>query len=120
MDRARSAFREVPNRFALPSSAYTLRLMRPRQSRSECCEDLLQGCRGFHEAIGSGCPSYFGRWLLLADARPWERAHEGDEPIVSNLSNKDPADAGKELRRMMLTLPPQGMGVSPTKEFPRR
>ena len=26
---------------------------------------------------------------------------------------------GRELRRMMLTTPPQGMGVKPTKEFPR-
>jgi hypothetical protein len=30
-----------------------------------------------------------------------------------------PADVGKELRRMMLTLPPQETGITPTKEFPR-
>jgi hypothetical protein len=59
----------------------------------------------------------FGSWFALrARARS---ANMGEKPIVSNLSNKDPANAGKELRRMMLTMPPQDLGVSPTKEFPR-
>jgi hypothetical protein len=58
----------------------------------------------------------FGSWFLLR-ARA-KGAPEGDKPIVSNQSNKDPADAGKELRRMMLRMPPQDLGVSPTKEFP--
>jgi hypothetical protein len=58
-----------------------------------------------------------GSWFVLR-ARA-KSAHQGDKPIVSNLSNKDPADAGKELRRMMLNMPPQDMGISPTKEFPR-
>jgi hypothetical protein len=59
----------------------------------------------------------FGSWFVLR-ARA-KSAHEGDKPIVSNLANKDPADAGKGLRRMMLTMPPQDLGVAPTNEFPR-
>jgi hypothetical protein len=31
----------------------------------------------------------------------------------------DPADAGRVLRSMMLTTPPEGSGVKPTNEFPR-
>jgi hypothetical protein len=58
-----------------------------------------------------------GSWFVLR-ARA-KSAHEGAKQIVSNPSNSDPASAGKELRRMMLTMPPQDLGVSPTKEFPR-
>jgi hypothetical protein len=58
-----------------------------------------------------------GSWFVLrARARD---THESEQPVVSKPSNKDPADAGKELRRMMLTIPPQDLGVSPSKEFPR-
>jgi len=32
---------------------------------------------------------------------------------------KDPADAGRGLRQMMLTTPPKEFGAKPTKEFPR-
>ena len=59
----------------------------------------------------------FGSWFVLR-ARA-KSTHEGDQPIVSNLSNEDPADAGKELRRMMLTMPVGDLGLSPTTEFPR-
>jgi hypothetical protein len=55
----------------------------------------------------------FGSWFILR-ARA-KNAHGGDQPIVANLSNKDPADAGKDLRRMMLTIPPQDLGVSPQR-----
>jgi hypothetical protein len=59
----------------------------------------------------------FGAWLVVcAHAKD---GLESDKPIVSNPSNKDPADAGKELRLMMLRMPPQDLGVSPTKQFPR-
>ena len=34
-------------------------------------------------------------------------------------SKKNPADAGRDLRMMMLTTPPEKTGVKPTKEFPR-
>jgi len=34
-------------------------------------------------------------------------------------SQKDSADMGRELRRMMLTTSPQEFGAKPTKEFPR-
>jgi hypothetical protein len=57
----------------------------------------------------------FGSWFVLR-ARS-KSAHEGDSPIASNPSNKDPASAGKELRRMMLTMSPQDLGVSSSKEF---
>jgi hypothetical protein len=56
-----------------------------------------------------------GSWFVLRIRV--KSAHAADRPIVSNPSNKDPA-AGRELRRMMLTIPPQDLGVSPTKEFP--
>jgi hypothetical protein len=58
-----------------------------------------------------------GSWLVLR-ARA-NSTHEGVKPFAPNQSNEDPADAGKELRRMMLTMPPQDLGVSPTKEFPQ-
>jgi hypothetical protein len=58
-----------------------------------------------------------GSWFVLR-ARA-KSAHEGEQAVASKHSNKDPADTGKELRRMMLTMPPQDLGVSPTKEFPR-
>jgi hypothetical protein len=58
-----------------------------------------------------------GSWFVLrARARD---ARDGEQAVFSKDSNKDPAEAGKELRRMMLTMPPQDLGVSPTKEFPR-
>ena len=55
-----------------------------------------------------------GSWFLLRDRA---RA-EGEQSVVAKRSNKDPADAGKELRHMMLRMPPQDLGVSPTEEFP--
>jgi hypothetical protein len=57
----------------------------------------------------------FGSWFVLR-ARA-KSAHQGGRPVPSPLS-KDPAQAGRDLRRMMLTTPPQDVGVSPTKEFP--
>jgi hypothetical protein len=47
------------------------------------------------------------------------RAQQDQRPIASNSSDKNPADAGTELRRLMLTLPPQKLGVSPSQEAPR-
>jgi hypothetical protein len=44
---------------------------------------------------------------------------EGEQSVVAKRSNKDPADAGKELRRMMLTMSPRDAGVVPSNDFPR-
>jgi hypothetical protein len=56
-----------------------------------------------------------GSWSILR-----ARAKGVDESVKPDVSmNKNPADAGKGLRRMMLTLPPEKLGVSPTPEFPR-
>jgi hypothetical protein len=57
----------------------------------------------------------FGSWFVL---RARAREAVGEQSVVAKHSNKDPADAGKELRRMMLRMPPQDLGISPTKEFP--
>jgi hypothetical protein len=38
---------------------------------------------------------------------------------VTPAAKADPADAGRELRRMMLTTPPKDFGVKPSPEFPR-
>jgi len=57
----------------------------------------------------------FGSWFLL---RARAREAEGEQAVVAKRSNKDPAVAGRELRRMMLSMPPQDLGVSPSKEFP--
>ena len=49
------------------------------------------------------------------------RAHAQTPQIAtnSNPAKKNPVDAGRELRKMMLTTPPNKIGVAPTKEFPR-
>jgi len=43
-----------------------------------------------------------GSWFVLR-ARA-KSTRDGDQPVVSNSSNNDPANGGRELRRMMLTM----------------
>jgi hypothetical protein len=59
----------------------------------------------------------FGSWFVLR-ARA-KGAHNDEKPAMSNLSKKAPTDAGRELRLMMLRMPPQEMGVAPSNDFPR-
>jgi hypothetical protein len=46
-------------------------------------------------------------------------ADSGRRPAQPSSSKKNPADAGRDLRMMMLTASPEKMGEKPTKEFPR-
>jgi hypothetical protein len=59
----------------------------------------------------------FGSWFVLR-ARA-KGALNDEKPTVSNLSKKAPTDAGRELRLMMLRMPPKDMGVAPSNDFPR-
>lgn len=55
-----------------------------------------------------------GSWIVFrAHAR--NTRSSGAAPSPKN----DPADMGREMRRMMLTTPPKDISVKPTKEFPR-
>ena len=59
----------------------------------------------------------FGSWFLLrARARS---THNDEKSAVANLSKKAPAGAGRELRLMMLRMPPERMGIAPSNEYPR-
>lgn len=55
-----------------------------------------------------------GSWLAFR-----ARVQAAQTRDQSAEQKKNPADAGRTLRRMMLTTPPAKLGVKPTKEFPR-
>jgi hypothetical protein len=55
-----------------------------------------------------------GSWLAFR-----ARAQAAQTRYQSAEQKKNPADAGRTLRQMMLTTPPAKLGVKPTKEFPR-
>jgi hypothetical protein len=59
-----------------------------------------------------------GSWFVLRAARA-KGAYSDEKPTVSNIAKKAPADAGRELRLMMLRTPPQDLGVAPSNDFPR-
>ena len=55
-----------------------------------------------------------GAWVAVrAQARNPQSSGAAPSP------KKNPADIGRELRRKALTTPPQEMGATPTREFPR-
>jgi hypothetical protein len=56
-------------------------------------------------------------WFVLRGRA--KSGNDGNKPAISNHSKKAPTDAGRELRLMMLRMPPQDMGVAPSNDFPR-
>jgi hypothetical protein len=55
-----------------------------------------------------------GSWIALR-----AQARNTQSPGAAPASKQDPADAGRGLRRMMLSTSPKEFGAKPTKDFPR-
>jgi hypothetical protein len=67
-----------------------------------------------HIIIATVAVATIGSWIAFR-ARAQKTRSSGAAPS----SKKDPANIGRDLRRMALSTSPQDMGVKPSKEFPR-